>query len=788
MTDDVSPAEPPERPPPPPEEEPRRPGEPPRDEPPADVDLRRPEAGAPEEQAPLQERRKFGTFGGVFTPTVLTILGVIMYLREGWVIGNAGILGGLLIILLAFGITTLTALSMSSITTNIRLGAGGAYAIIAQSLGLEIGGALGIPRYLSQALAVTMYIFGLREGWRWVFPDHPAFLVDLVAFAVLFAIAYKSAWLAMRVQYVIMAVIAASLVSIGVAAAQGSMQYPIENVGLWGDFRGAPETGFRGTSFWIVFAVFFPASTGIMAGANMSGDLKDPRRSIPRGTLWAIGVSLAIYLALAYWLARSATPEELTSNYTVMIDKAAWGPAVLAGLLGATFSSALASLVGSARILMAMGEHRVLPAGRWLERKTATGEPRNAMVVTGVILFLSILLRDLNAVAPLVTMFFLITYAMLNGVLLVEQSLELVSFRPRLRVPRWVPLLGLVGSLFAMFIVNPTVSWVSIAIVMGFYWLLLRSRLEAPFTDVRSGLFVSVAEWAARKVSELPGRQERAWKPNLLVPVESPIELRGSYEIISSIALPKGTVKVMGLCPPGSDPETLADDLERVGGGFRERGVFATTTVIDPVGGGERFADRLIGGMQTLRGVFFRPNVVFLRMGWDHEEEARQLRESEIRRIVQEAERERIGTLLYAPHPVTGLAQRAHVNVWIRDRGPDWKISWDVGNMDLSLLIALKLKRNWDARLRLLMVVGDESEVAAGEAFLEDLISLARLDAAVSVEAGDFGEWLPKGPQADVSVFGITGDPDFEFVRRAVEGARSTCLFVRDSGEESVLA
>lgn len=226
-------------------------------------------------------RKKFGTFGGVFTPTLLTILGVIMYLRLGWVVGNAGIVGGLLIIFGAFAITTFTALSMSSITTNIRIGAGGAYAIVSQSLGLEIGGAVGIPRYISQALAVTMYIFGFREGWLWIFPDHPALVVDLAAFLLLWAIAYKSADLAIRVQFLIMVVIAGSLVSIAVAAAQGSMQYPVTHAGLWGSFPGAPENGFEGTGFWHVFAVFFPASTGIMAGPTCPGISRTPAAASP---------------------------------------------------------------------------------------------------------------------------------------------------------------------------------------------------------------------------------------------------------------------------------------------------------------------------------------------------------------------------------------------------------------------------------------------------------------------------------------------------------------------------
>ena len=164
----------------------------------------------------------------------------------------------------------------------------------------------------------------------------------------------------------------------------------------------------------MVFAVFFPAATGIMAGANMSGELKNPKRSIPIGTLWAIGVSFVIYMLLAFWLARSATEAELVSNYYIMVDKAWFGPLIIAGLLGATFSSALASIVGSSRILFAMGEHRVLPNSSYLCGKSANGQPRNAMLITGVLIFLTLLLRNLNAVAPLVTLFFLITYNVNN--------------------------------------------------------------------------------------------------------------------------------------------------------------------------------------------------------------------------------------------------------------------------------------------------------------------------------------------------------------------------------------
>ena len=732
---------------------------------------------SPSEETPTKGRKKFGTFGGVFTPTLLTILGVIMFLREGWVIGNAGLLGGLLIIGLGFGITICTALAMSSITTNIRIGAGGAYAVIAQSLGLEVGGSVGIPRYLSQALAVTMYIFGFREGWAYVFPEHPAIFVDVGVFLVIYGIAYVSADFAIRVQYLIMAIIVGSLVSIGTAAATGSMQYGLGEIQLWGDFVGSADNGFQGTDFWIVFAVFFPATTGIMAGANMSGDLKNPKRSIPVGTLAAIAVAMVIYVLLAIWLAASATPEELTSTYTVMMDKAFWPPAVLAGLLGATFSSALASLVGAGRILQAMGAHEVVPGSNWLSKLSKNGEPRNAMWVTGGIIFLSLLVRDLNAVAPLITMFFLVTYAMINAAVLIEQSLDLVSFRPELRIPRWVSLVGLLGSLFAMFIINPTISLVAVVVTVVVYGWLARRHLDAPFEDVRSGLFVSLAEWAAKKVADLPTMQERAWKPNLLVPVEDASDLRGTFLMIENITQPQGSVKIVGIAD--DDPDRLDQRIAPLSAAFRERGVFASRTVLDAGG----FADGLCAGMQALRGAFFRPNVIFLRMP-----DARN-REDDFRRIIREADRERVGTMLFAPHPRASLGQRQTINVWIRDRSPDWSISMDIGNLDLALLTGYKLSQNWDARLRLVTVVPNEKEQKAAREFLEMLIDLGRIpNAEVHVHVGDFRNFVENAPQADLNVFGLDPDLDFKFSRGLVHTTESSCMFVRDSGMESALA
>jgi len=687
--------------------------------------------------------KKFGTFGGVFTPTLLTILGVIMYLRLGWVVGNAGLLGAWLIILISFLITLCTALSMSAITTNIRIGAGGAYAIVSQALGLEVGGSLGIPRYISQGLAVTMYIFGFREGWLGIFPDHNAFLVDIIVFASLFTIAYISANLAIKTQFIIMGIIVLSLISIVIAAYNGSMEQPLSESLSWGSFKGSLENGFSGSNFWIVFAVFFPAATGIMAGANMSGELKNPKQSIPTGTLWAIGVSFVIYMLLAFWISRSATEEELLTNYYIMADKAYIGPLIIAGILGATFSSALASIVGSSRILFAMGEHKVLPYSNMLAGTSSNGQPRNAMIVTGILIFFTLLLRNINAVAPLVTLFFLITYAMINIVVIIEQRLGLISYRPIFKIHKWVPWFGLISSIFAMFIINPSVSLISIAIVLMVYWYLSRQNLETPFEDVRSGLFVSFAEWAAKHTWGMKKMQQRAWKANLMVPVRDVNGLKGTFEFLRNITNPKGSIKLLGI-EPFTENSILEEQLENISASFRNKGVFSSSTVIHT----NEFANGINYGSQALQGAFFRPNIMFLNLQ-DHDDY-----DNELKPVMKESIRLEIGILLFNLHTTALLGQRNTINVWISNRKGNWQLDgWDIGNLDLSILVAYKLP-----------------------------------ETMTEVYVGQFKEFVVQAPSADLNIFGMQDTLPYDFIKNMSSKTNSSCLFVRDSGHESILA
>ncbi|MGI8574976.1 MAG: amino acid permease [Egibacteraceae bacterium] len=721
------------------------------------------------EQVEAEPLRQYGTFEGVFVPTLLTILGVILFLRTGWVVGNAGLLGGAAIILMGYLITGATAFSLSAVATNTKLEAGGAYAIISKSLGIEAGGAIGIPLYLSQTLAVALYTFGFRDGWQFLFPDHPALLVDLGTFAVLLLIASISAGFAFRIQYVILALVTGSIISVAAAVGSGT-----ESITWLGSYPGEIETDLQGTSFWKVFAVFFPATTGIMAGVNLSGELRDSRRAIPLGTLGAVGVSLLVYLGAAFWLARNASPDELVSNYLVMIDRAAWGPAVLGGLLGATFSSGLASLVGAPRILQALGQHGVLPRSAWFARRTAGGEPRHALWATSGIVLAALMLRNLNALAPIITLFFLITYGTINLVVLVEQTLDLPTFRPTLRLPWFVPLVGATGCIVAMVVVNPPFAALALVLVATLVTILIRRRLNAPFSDVRGELYAALAQWATRRALASRQSAERTWRPRVLVPVLKIEEGQRHAAFVRDVTYPRGAVKLVGVRHPSSQP--LAEGLTGLSREIRRKRVPTSWSVIDSPPG-----DGLLTAMRSTGVGLSRPNIVF--MGFPDV----QADDAAAAALVGEAYAQRLGVFLLANHAGEDLRRHGIINLWIREQGPDWTVSTKLQHSHLAILVAYKLWRNWQGELNLLTAVTDEAQLPEADRYLHELAELARLPGppGVHVLHRAFPGALSLAPPADLSIFALPASRNFEQMRRIVTSSGTPCAFVHDSGTES---
>ena len=267
----------------------------------------------------------FGTFQGVFTPSILTIIGVVMYLRFGWMLGYVGLTRSLLLVVIGSSITFLTGLSISALATNMRMKGGGAYFMLSRSLGLETGAALGIPLALSQAIGVSFYVAGFAEALvnsgLPVVSDWSPQTVGLVTLTTLALVSSFSADVALKSQYFIMAAIAFSLVSFFLGGTPENLTPP------------APADVPAPLGFWPVFAVFFPAVTGILSGLGMSGDLKNPAKSIPLGTLAAVLTGFAIYMAVPIALDAMVSDASVLRTDTMILQKCArWQMPILIGV------------------------------------------------------------------------------------------------------------------------------------------------------------------------------------------------------------------------------------------------------------------------------------------------------------------------------------------------------------------------------------------------------------------------------------------------------------------------
>ena len=722
-------------------------------------------------------KKTFGTLAGVFTPTTLTILGVIMYIRQPWVVGNAGIVGALAILLISVAITLSTALSLSSITTNVRIGAGGAFSIISKSLGLEIGGAIGIPFYIAQALAVAMYVFGFREGLVSILPYFNPLILDILIFSIVMTIAFISTSFAFKIQYVILGIIVLSLISIYGALFVTDLNYDFE---LFGKYPGSIENNFGGTSFWVVFAVFFPAVTGVMAGANMSGDLTSPRKSIPKGTISAVILTTLIYISLIFVASLLATPDEMVSNYNLFIDKALYSPIVLAGLLGATLSSALGSFIGAPRIMLALAEKGILPKSKELAKTSKKGEPINSMLITAVIVFIGISLRDLNTIAPILTMFFMITYAMVNIVVLVEQSLNLPSYRPTLKVPLIVPAIGAFGSIAIMFVINVIVALTSLILIFLFYFYLVNLKLKSEAGDSRSGLFTALAEWATKKSSNLsPQKEVRSWRPDLLIPMSMPKEIRSSYKLIHSIIHPNGSIKILALFHENPEEQkTIEEFLINASQKYKESGISVSYAFVE-----NRELNTTINiSMQSLNAAFFKPNVIFASVDTGNADL------DFYDKLIIDVKKNNFGMILYIPFSTASLAIEKNINLWLTNIPTNWRETFNIGNNDLSTLLSLLICKNWKGEIDVI-IVDDTQNTQFTETDIEDIKTMIRFPnkTTISVKNGNLLDNVKKYRNADVNIFSVDADMTTADMISIVYESRISGIFCVDSNLENVL-
>ena len=632
--------------------------------------------------------------------------------------------------------------------------------MISRSLGIETGGAVGIPLFFAQALSVALYTIGFAESVKNVFPQVDERLVGLLTTVAVALLALKSARAAIRAQYFIMGAIGVSLISFFLGSAVG----PADTVTV-------PLADVPRENFWVVFAVFFPAVTGIMAGVNMSGDLKEPGKAIPKGTMAAVLVGYAIYMILPVFLAMRADHNQLIQEPLIMRRMALWGDAIIIGVWGATLSSAVGSIMGAPRVLQALARDGVLPNSlRWLGRGSGPEDtPRAGTAVTLGIALGAVAVGNLNLIAPVLTMFFLTTYGVLNISAGLERLLGSPSFRPRFKVPWYLSALGAVGCVGVMFLVNPVATVIAIVVVLGIYVWLERRELKSAWGDVRRGIWMALTRAGLLRLRHT--RDPKNWRPHLLVLSGSPtrrwylirfadwLSHRRALVTVSSVI----TDKSVTLDRQRAMENTIHDYLAR-------RGIEALIRLIrapDPFEGAERLVEAY--GLGDLS-----PNTYLVG-----DSEVPEHRDAYCRMIARFHEGRRNVVILHYNADMR-FGRRERIDVW-------WGGLKSNGGLMLTLAYLLQTSVDWrGADVRVKMVVSTPEAAAGARPNLEAIVRSMRSGATAEVLVSDgrpFVEIMRDSSRgADFILMGMR-EPDEQFkmhyerMRDMVEGM-PTAAFV----------
>lgn len=666
----------------------------------------------PSDQAPSSPPVKFGTFGGVFTPSTLTILGVIMFLRFGQVVGESGILDACLIVLCAKAITLLTGLSISAIVTNTRVRGGGAYYLISRSLGVEFGGSIGVVFFLAQATSVAMYVIGFTEAFLNLFPDSgwsPLMVASLVN-AVVFGCVYLGAGWTIKVQYGILAILVLSLVSFFAGAIPDAR---IAQIGA--NLHPAFPAG---SGFFVMFALFFPAVTGIMAGVNMSGDLKNPAKSIPWGTLTAIGVTTVVYLGMAVLIGASRPRQDMLSNSFVVLDIARWPLLIHAGIFAATLSSALGSMMGAPRILQAFAKDNIFPRLRMFASGSGSAnEPRRATILTWLIAQAGIWVGDLNAIAPIITMFFMVTYGTINLACFYESFTRNPSYRPSFHLSHWsTALLGAIGCATVMLLMDPLWAVVGMLFITGLQWRISRKEIRAAWGDVKSGVAFERARRALLRLEE-ERYHPKNWRPIVLGLSGGAWRRNHLAEFGAWLTAGRG---ILGLAQvivghSQADMEKRQQEEDKLRKYIARENLEAFPAVV--------VGETLLGGINTLLQCYgiggIRPNTVIL--GWS-EDSAAQPMFARILRQIAAMKRSMIVVHCSDDELFDRVADHGTIDIW-------WK-GGRSGTLILLLVYLLTKHPQWRNRqVRLLHAIAENGDPAKPLLALQELITTARIRA-----------------------------------------------------------
>lgn len=516
--------------------------------------------------------RKLGTWDGVFMPVTLNVLGIILFLRFGFILGQAGLVGALLLLVLSYGVDTLTVLCLNAISTNGQVRGGGAYYLISRSLGPEFGGSIGLVFFFGQAFNAAMNVLGCVESLmgalgqsrgNGLLPEGTGYLYlygTIVLWLSTLVCLFGSS-LFSRATLLLAVILSMAVASIPVSAifvqpfedAARDVYYSgwsrvtfAEN--LWPHFT----TGAAGSSTapdpesWrSVFGVLFPAVCGILAGASMSGDLRKPSKSIPKGTNWSLLFTFVVYVAAFVIMASTIPRESFYRNVGIIGDVALWPVVVVLGELASCTFSALMGVMACAKVLQAIARDDLLPVFAPFAQGTASGDvPVYALIATCILCQLVLLLDSINLIAQLVTMTTLLTFGVLCAATFALKAGGAPSFRPSFRYWNiWTAGAGTVASLCAMLFADAYVACVCIAVTALLFILIQIFCPPKPWGDVSHNVTYHFVRKYLLRLDERKGHV-KYWRPQILLLVNNP---RTDWNVIIFCnSLKKGALYILG--------------------------------------------------------------------------------------------------------------------------------------------------------------------------------------------------------------------------------------------------
>lgn len=763
----------------------------------------------------------FGT-APVFLASISTILGAILFLRFGYAVGNVGLLKTLAIIVLGHLVTIPTVLAVSEIATNRRVAGGGAYYIVSRSFGTSIGGTIGIALYISQAISIAFYMVAFAEAFEPLFDlikheyklgisYEPRFLSVPFTLILIVMMLTRGANMGVSMLWVICAILAVSLIAffMGGVVSDVADTAPAEVANGASEVKAeTPEgenkipeiveqepeetrpSGGRitasipnGDKFGIVFAICFPAFTGMIAGLGLSGDLRNPQRSIPLGTIAATLAGMIVYVLVAIKLWQCATPAQLAdTDRIIMADISVWGTAIYIGLGAASFSSALGSIMVAPRTLQALARDNVLPIpGSNRLMRTGVGktqEPVPATFVSGAIAIVFVAIGELNFIAQILTMFFLVTYGALCVASFLEHFAGNPSYRPTFHSRWYVSLLGTVMCGLMMFQISVFYAFLSIFLILAIYIGLRRGHSEQRgMIGIFQGAMFQLTRWLQTTLQKNRANfSESGWRPSIVGITQFGERRLGHFDLLRWLCQRQGFGQFIQFFPGDySFPEEISARIH----------VDALIQQSEASGAGI-YVDSLIcptfqlalAQVLQMPGISGLPNnSILLEFDQDHPEEIPEVQQGASLAV------ESLFNVLILRSTKHRFGYRSSIHVWVTDD--------NIANVPMMLLLAYILVGHpeWKrAKIRLFACSASwDTELDADE--LSTVIKEGRLPismqnvTSVSYESEEAleQEVALRSAQADLVITGLTTDdinsPDLDYVLQRYQGVNDV-LFV----------